>query len=279
MKERTMNFLICLTVVFCQFEYSALTSPPRFIFDNGVEFNEGDEVEIKIKGGFPGHTCSIQVDPDYSGTGATSFSNLGSSQTVTLTLSIVSDGETEGLEEKILRYNCPSSYYKSFTSTISILSQGGGGGDPHFLFYGVYIQDQKYQDWHSTKKPIQIGDFTVTLAPENNIFVVGIKKQNHSKSEFFSVKKSKKLVVGEFLDIIIQTQLANKKNGGLLGIVYQKNFHFFKNVQDSENNMASSVIVNDRLVHSKIVKRYNNDCWLLDVNDILFPENLNNYLE
>ncbi|CAD5126825.1 DgyrCDS14855 [Dimorphilus gyrociliatus] len=72
----------------------------------------------------------------------------------------------------------------------------------------------------------------------------------------------------------------NEMNG-LIGDIGKKQFTFFSPVQigdDSLNNEIASVQVDNNFLKGSVVQRNKNSCWLLDVNDILKPLKLTDYL-
>lgn len=86
------------------------------------------------------------------------------------------------------------------------------------------------------------------------------------------IRRSINQITGKSLDVSVKRdELSYDKIGGLLGKIGRNKYEFYESVQKSMTNeeIFSSIRVNNQLVSAKLENRGKNECWLLRMKDLL----------
>ncbi|CAD5121191.1 DgyrCDS9726 [Dimorphilus gyrociliatus] len=132
-----------------------------------------------------------------------------------------------------------------------------------------------YKTWFDKKRTRLIDDsaYKIDIIVRNSITI--IIRRDSRKLKLFLLK-IKQFFGKSYLNINIQETsdrlgLMDKYHGGLLSLVFSNDYKFYEPVQDTNQ---ATVLINDRIVKSFRKFKDNNSCYMLKIEDILFPRNI-----
>lgn len=133
----------------------------------------------------------------------------------------------------------------------------------------------------STVQDFYNGDFyEITIF--KNCFEIVLDSDEPNNFMKFLITKHNHSVLGHFLNIQVIGLKSYRYTGGLLGRVGNNRFEFHEPIQDNTSNNGNSrgsISINRHIHPSKIKKNQDNLCWYLEIQDLLHPLSIKDFLQ
>ncbi|CAD5114079.1 DgyrCDS3225 [Dimorphilus gyrociliatus] len=142
----------------------------------------------------------------------------------------------------------------------------------------ITFNGMKTIEWSDCKQRFNWYDTNFNIDCQDDTLHVWSLRKSNINSSSFRIKRSQNVNIGYYLDISIDNLLNYQKISGIIGRIGKNEFKFFQSTQEDKEKKIGSIEVNGRLFPVRFSKRYSQKCWLLNVNDLLFPYKLDSYL-
>ncbi|CAD5115530.1 DgyrCDS4498 [Dimorphilus gyrociliatus] len=134
-------------------------------------------------------------------------------------------------------------------------------------------------DWTSDPKRMSIERNNACMVRKagNTVEVVGLSKELFGGVNYI-VKRSDHEVTGHFLDVNVEGLVNYANSEGLLGVVGNNKFKFYKSVQGDDNISRGTVVVNGYFTTAREIQREGLSCWLMDTENVVYPRPISNFI-